>query len=247
MWRSVLKAAASPLSCSLVATADSVLVLAGREVSLIDGAQGETVWTRRLDGKKRCPAVAACAGERVFVATSGELQCFDGAKGELAWSQTLTGRASHFARPCVAAYGEQCYVARGLQNGAWELFCFHTRASKLLWRKTAPRATTHVVANDDVVLVRGRRIRRALAVETGERVWEHLADGCGPMSLAEGIVYYVDMSGEGALVAREARTGKPLWRERAVRSCSEVLVGGDLVYLNAQAGRLFAFRNADLR
>jgi len=243
LWRTKLETSTSPLACSLSTTAAGVVVLAGRQLYLLGGLQGEHRWTRVLPGK-RCPAVATCSAGKVLVATSKDLLCVDSTNGTIAWTRIMEGKASRLARPCIVAQNECCYVGRPLRNGKWDLFCYQTQEAKQLWKRKAPEATTHIAADNEVVLVRGRRSRQALSANTGKQLWQHRAVGCGPMSLAGGIVYYVDMAGEGALVAREARTGKALWRERAVRSCSEVLIGGGLVYLNAHAGRLYAFRSA---
>lgn len=217
LWRAKLETSTSPLACSLSTTAAGVVVLAGRQVYLLGRTQGEHRWTRVLPGK-RCPAVATCSAGKIFIATSKALLCVNEDNGTIVWTRTMEGKASRLARPCIVAKNGRCYVGRPLRNGKWDLFCYQTQDAKPLWRRKAPEATTHIAADNEVVLVRSRRSRQAMSADTGKQLWQHRAVGCGPMSLAGGVVYYVDMAGEGALVAREARTGRALWRERAVRS-----------------------------
>jgi alcohol dehydrogenase (cytochrome c) len=61
----------------------------------------------------------------------------------------------------------------------------------------------------------GRKILRAIDIETGKTVWEHTQDGPadswgGVLSTAGGLVFFCEDG--GAFVAADARTGKVLWR-----------------------------------
>jgi alcohol dehydrogenase (cytochrome c) len=95
---------------------------------------------------------------------------------------------------------------------------------------------------------RGRKVLRALDIETGSMVWEREQDGAGNtwsgvLSTATGLVFYGDDNGDFAAV--DARTGAPLWRFGANTiwraSPMAYAVGGQQFIAIAAGGSIFAF------
>ena len=95
---------------------------------------------------------------------------------------------------------------------------------------------------------RGRKVLRALDIETGSTVWEREQDGAGNtwsgvLSTATGLVFYGDDNGDFAAV--DARTGERLWRFGANTiwraSPMAYAVGGQQFIAIAAGGSIFAF------
>jgi alcohol dehydrogenase (cytochrome c) len=94
----------------------------------------------------------------------------------------------------------------------------------------------------------GRKILRALDIETGSMVWEREQSGTGNtwgglLSTATGLVFYADDNGDFAAV--DSRTGQLLWRFGANTvwhaSPMAYAVGGQQFIAIAAGGSIFAF------
>jgi outer membrane protein assembly factor BamB len=205
---------------------------AGGALHVLDAASGRLLWTRPVgDGR---PLSAAVASEgRLYVVSGSAVHCFLARSGEALWRHRFdAGRG--WGRPLLALDGQRAYVARLRRGSEADLFCIDLASRSPLWRRRVPGARC-LLAAAGVVCLRGGPIV-ALDPATGELLWRHPAPGCGPLTLIDGLVHFVDSSASGRLVALEPRTGRAVWELPGVHSCDAFARVGDTGYIKTRDG-----------
>ncbi len=211
----------------------------GERVIALRAADGEPAWTAWLKGEGLC----ACAPDGqggLFVVTSRALRRFDLDSGRETWSVSLAGPSGRtsFAPPRLCVAGDALFVAASPQCRRAELLRFDAAARKVAWRRPLPWAQ-RVLATRQTVYVRARRIL-ALDAATGALRWSRPGQGCGPLTLADGLLHFVDTRGAGRLVALDERTGDVAWQAAGWRSCDAFAKRGRYGYIKTLDGVVHA-------
>jgi outer membrane protein assembly factor BamB len=209
----------------------------GAAVHLLEATSGKDLWSRPVaeEGVLSNPVVEA---ERVYVASASVLHCLDLGSGEELWRLALEGERSNRNGPLLAADQGKVYVAGRPAVGNGRLTCVDLAGRTVLWSHSVPRAT-HLLASADGLYLRGQDV---LAYEpaTGRLAWKCKAAGCGPVTCADGLVYFVDSGKSGSLVAVRGQAGELAWELRGLRSCDAFTKVGDTGYLKTQDGVVHA-------
>jgi outer membrane protein assembly factor BamB len=93
-----------------------------------------------------------------------------------------------------------------------------------------------------MLFVRGQALT-AIDGRTGNQLWSLRADGCSPVTLADGKLYL--MEGANGVFAVDPATGATLWRNGDLASCSGLAVSGRMGYVRTTDGVLHAIRLMD--
>lgn len=115
---------------------------------------------------------------------------------------------------------------------------------RLIWQEPIPAARCLLAAGGRIY-VRAERIL-ALNGATGRRLWVCAAGGCGPLTLSDGLICFVDSSRAGRLVALEQHTGRKAWEILGIRSCDAFRRVGTTGYIKTHDGTVRAIALAGL-
>ena len=116
--------------------------------------------------------------------------------------------------------------------------CVDPQTRRVAWKTAVPNAL-HLLAAGGGLYLRGHDVR-ALDSATGRTVWTRPAEGCGAMTLADGLLHFADARASGRLVALDARTGRTAWEMPGLRSCDALVTAGGTGYLKTQDGVIYA-------
>ena len=208
---------------------------ANRTVYSLDAASGRVVWTRTMPEKG--PLSGLVADETgLYVATCHALHCIDRVRGAEVWTQQFPAGIDGRGKPLIALADGRAYVVQSGPNAASRLLAIHLQTRKVLWhRPVAP--TRRLLAAPQGVYLRGQAIV-ALDSREGQQVWSRPAVGCGPLTLIDGRIHFVDKSDRGRLVALDSATGTPAWQVAGIRSCDTLTRVGPAGYIKTQDGLL---------
>ncbi len=215
----------------------------GRVVRVVDARSGRLVWAFRAPGGP--VSAARLVGDRVFVATGAGLHCLSASDGSRLWSLALGGGGSALAPPLLAADDARVYVARRLARGNGEALAVDLKARKVVWRWRGCGARD-LVAHGGRLLLRGPREVVALDARGGTRLWRYRASGCGPLSVFDGVVCFVDSSGAGRLVALDVAAGAEVGCIGGIRSCDGLTAVGRTAFLKTNDGVVHAIVSSRL-
>ena len=216
---------------------DRVCWTAGNTLSVFDARDGRGVWSCSICDEGTLSAAVA-DGERVVAVTARAVHCLDGATGREVWRQGLGARGIACGRAQVACAGGRLFVAQGRVGQGVGLSCVDLDVRTVVWRRRVPGARS-VVAVGDGVFVRGHQVV-ALDGRTGATRWQCAAEGCGPLTVVDGLLHYVDSARCGRLVALHPDTGRTAWQMRGVRSCDAFAKVGGTGYIKTNDGIVHA-------
>ena len=226
--------------------AASPVLLPGRRVcwavdatlTMLDATNGQVVWTRPIpDHGLLSPAAAM--GADLYVVSGGWLYCLDVATGRPRWHKAFDDVKSGWTRPLLAARDGRIYIVQRLRNGSSRMMCMGSATRRLVWSRAVPQAV-HLLAAGRQLYLRARDVL-AYDTTTGDLAWVFNADGCGPMTWADGVLHFVDSGRCGRLVALDASTGERVWEMTGMRSCDAFIRTGNTGYLKTGDGVVHAF------
>ncbi|MGB9722293.1 MAG: PQQ-binding-like beta-propeller repeat protein [Chloroflexia bacterium] len=179
--------------------------LSGSRLRALDTADGTTLWQVPLPA---CTGAPWAEEEGVFL-SAGHLEARDPADGTMLWQSPIT-----FAQGTPLRCGGTLYTGF-LEEEGFFLAAFDARSGRRLWRGPVRPALFLRPACDStgrVFVGWSDGLFQAYAGDTGEVLWSH--DGgdllLSDLVVGEGAVYGI--TGEGALVALDAESGRLLAR-----------------------------------
>ncbi|MCG3181592.1 MAG: Outer membrane protein assembly factor BamB [Phycisphaerae bacterium] len=236
LWHYRPDHAARPLQLQRpVLMGDSVCWSSERTVHMLDAA-GQPRWVRPIDGEGLVSSAAGDGG-RVYVATDRAAYGLSADDGRILWRESFDQPGMSFDRPELAVAGGGLCVSRRLADGG-EICCLDPQSRLVLWRRSSDPAQ-HVLAADGRLYIRGKSVR-AIRLADGQPEWEHAAEGCGPLTLGEGKLYFADSRGNGSVVAVDIADGQVRWQQEDLPSCDPFLVAGERGYLKTRDGVIHA-------
>jgi len=206
-------------------------------VHVLDADTGAEVWTRSL--LEEGPLSAAVAdGEDLYVMTGESLYCLHRETGQESWREPLGSERAGFSRPLLAVADGHAYFLRAQPGRTGRLFCMNLSRRTMLWSRPATGAHS-LLATSDGVYIRGQAVV-ALDRRTGEPLWQRPALGCGPLTVIDGLIHFVDSAAAGRLVALDPRTGRLAWEVQGIHSCDAFARIGDTGYIKMRDGTVRA-------
>ena len=140
--------------------------------------------------------------------------------------------------PLVQCGGGLVVVMRNTSFGRGTAFCRQAATGEPRWTRDV-EMPWHVAVAGGRVFLRGRQIQ-ALDGVTGKTAWAVPMGGCSPIEVSDGCVYIVEGVSRQGIYALSADTGKLVWTQRMLSSCSGLSVAGRTGYLSTQDGILRA-------
>ncbi|MFW6162468.1 MAG: PQQ-binding-like beta-propeller repeat protein [Planctomycetota bacterium] len=205
---------------------------AGGALHVLDAGSGRVLWSRRV-GEGRPLSAAVTSEGRLYAVSGSAVRCFLARNGEPLWHHRFD-EARGSGRPLLALDGGRAYVARMRRGPEADLFCIDLASRSLVWQRRVPGARC-LVATTDAVCLRGGAIA-AFDPATGQPLWSHPASGCGPLTLEDGLLHFVDSSASGRLEALDPLTGRRVWELPGVHSCDAFARVGDTGYIKTRDG-----------
>jgi outer membrane protein assembly factor BamB len=138
----------------------------------------------------------------------------------------------------LAAANGEIYASMSLGLRRSRLFCMDVEKREILWSRVVD-CTARLDAVGDVLYVRDQNIR-ALEGTTGRLLWTCPAEGCNPVTYAEGLAYFVDTSDKGKLVALDRYTGSRVWELVGIKSCDAFIKVNHTGFLKTPDGTVRA-------
>lgn len=206
-------------------------------IHMLKSADGSVAWSRPIRGEGLVSQPASL-GPGLCVASGAAVYALSPRSGEILWRQDLPAGSIRLGRPLLSTAADRAFVARRQPSGQSQIVCLDATTHRPLWTAGTP-AAFHVLADRDTLLVREQGVI-ALDANTGQRRWTQPANGCGPVTLADGWAYFVDTAEEGRLVALDRRTGQPVWQMAGIRSCEPFIPVRDTGLLKSAEGVLQA-------
>ncbi len=212
--------------------------VSGRTIRVRDAATGRTLWRHDVPGDGPLSCVAPADGH-LLAASREALYCFDAAAGRVRWSQPLGSPSEARGRPLLALAGGAAYVACPRAGDAASLLAMDMASRRILWRRNS-RDVRHILATESTVCTRGADVR-AYHAGSGRALWRQPAAGCSPMTVHAGLLYVVDASHGGRLLALDHRSGTEAWTRTGLRSCDAFRRVGGTGLLKTADGVIHAF------
>ncbi len=213
----------------------AVCWVADRTVYSLDASSGRVVWTRTMtDAGVLSGLVADEAG--LYVATSQALHCIDRREGTEVWTQPLPAGLAGRNKPLIALADGRAYVVQSGPADTSGLLAVRLATRKVLWHRPVG-STRRLLATPQGVYLRGQAIT-ALGSGGGRPLWSRPAAGCGPLTLIDGRIHFVDMADRGRLIALDSATGAPAWQVPGIRSCDTLMKVGPAGYIKTEDGAL---------
>ena len=206
-----------------------------RTIYSLDAASGRIVWRRAVPSQGRLSGLVADE-TGLYVATAQALHCINRDRGTVLWTQPLPEHLAGRGKPLIALADGQAYVIQSGSTGTAHLLAIRLETRKVLWHRPVER-TRSLLAAPQGAYLRGQAIV-AFGRRRGEQLWARSAAGCGPLTLIDGRIYFVDMSDRGRLIALDSATGTPAWQIAGIRSCDTLTRVGQAGYIKTQDGDL---------
>ena len=237
VWTAAGDAAASRRPWPTIAAFGGVAWSDDSHVVLLDGATGLTRWSHEIsdDGALSVPVVNR---NGLFVASSRTVQSLAAADGHILWHSDEDTATVRQIPPLVQCDENMLVVVRNTHVGRGMASCRDAATGALLWSREAAMPW-HLVVAEGRVFLRGAHIQ-ALDGQTGSSSWLVPMGGCSPIEVSGGCVYTVDGENHKGLYALRADTGKQVWTQQMISSCSGISVSGKMGYLSTQDGMLRA-------
>jgi outer membrane protein assembly factor BamB len=206
-------------------------------VHMLKAATGEAAWSRPIPQEGLLSAAVATA-DGIYIASNSGLYCLSPKYGDIVWRQGLGGEYSRLGRPAIQVAAGRVFAAMRKRDGRGQVICLDTTGHKLAWSEAIPQVLQLQVA-DGRLYIRGQGVQ-ALDLESGEQLWSCKANGCGPVTATGGVVYFVDTTGPGRLVAVDSRNGQAVWDMAGIQSCEAFLPENGVGYFKTSDGVLRA-------
>ena len=216
---------------------DRVSWTEGDRVCVLDASTGKVIWTRTISGEGTLSR-AAVAERALYLASGRALRSLSLDSGEERWAVPLERGRPSPARPYLAIDHGRAYLTRPRPGPEARLQCVDLASREVSWDRVVP-ASGRLLVTEAGIYLRSRRIQ-AFDGETGEPRWSLPASGCGPLTLIDGLVYFVDSGGAGRLVAVEELTGKRRREIAGIRSCDAFTTVGQTGYIKTLDGTIHA-------
>jgi len=226
----------SPCPPTLISK-DRICWTTNKTVHMLSSANGKVLWTHPIPdgGLLSRPAVM---DNKLYVANSAGLYCLDITSGQQFWRLACPDAASGWPRPLLVAADGQIYAAIGIGFGSSRLLCIEPTEHRVLWSKVVANVT-HLHTAGDTIYLRNQNVQ-ALDRTTGELIWSCQATGCSPITDADGLLYFVDSSSPGHLVALNKQTGSKVWQLDGMSSCSTFIKVNSTGYIKTNDGVVHA-------
>jgi len=208
-------------------------------VTMLDGATGSARWTHSISDEG-VMAVPVAGSNRLLVASTRSIQALDAADGHVLW-RTADDDASagwQSTPPLAQCEGNLLVVVRTTHAGRGLVQCCDAATGALRWSRET-EMPWHLAVAGGRVFLRGAHIQ-AWDGETGHTAWSVPMGGCSPIEVDHGRVYTVEGANRKGIYAWRADTGKLVWTQRMLSSCSGFSVAGRMGYLSTQDGLLRA-------
>ncbi|MEM8677757.1 MAG: PQQ-binding-like beta-propeller repeat protein [Planctomycetota bacterium] len=242
-----LEYGAGPHSTPLLVDGRLVCVgLTGRLLAL-DAETGRTLWQRQLweDGaatrlERGFAASPLAVGDHVVIPVGGRdrsIRCYRLDDGRLEWQRH--DYVSAYASPVLTTFGNEPQIVQLMDQ---HLVGLSAATGELRWEHEVPteryvNCTSPVVGLDGWIYINtcdglcGLQVRRQRSGWTVREAWASPVTICQTTNFVlHDQVLYGSQEG-GVFVAVDALTGKTLWRDRAIRDGSTLLLGELLVVL----------------
>ncbi|NOZ23234.1 MAG: PQQ-binding-like beta-propeller repeat protein [Planctomycetes bacterium] len=206
-------------------------------IHMLDAKTGKPIWTRPIADEGPLSS-AAVKGEDLYVVTGRGLHCLKADSGDESWRERFAEEMCGQAQPLIALAGKRIYFVQTRLGAAPKLFCMDLDTREVIWKRSVSGAR-FLLAAGEKIYVRGRRIL-ALDSRTGETQWAYSAAGCNPLTLVDGLLYFVDTNKHGSLVALAQRTGRKAWELPDIRSCDAFTKIGNTGYIKTRDGIVHA-------
>jgi outer membrane protein assembly factor BamB len=211
---------------------------ADRTVHVLGRIDGNPIWTRSMPDVGVLSAAVAI-DDSLYVANAFGLYCLDAETGDESWRLACGDVRSSIDRPMLAAANRGIYASMSLGLRGSRLFCMDVAKREILWSRIMDSAA-RLDAVGDVLYLRDQNIR-ALEGATGRMLWSCPAEGCNPVTYAEGLAYFVDSRAKGRLVALDRYTGARVWELPGVKSCDAFIKVDGTAFLKTPDGFVHAF------
>lgn len=228
----------------VVVTGERVCWTNGPAVHMLTAATGRELWTWAPPDEGP-PSSAVVNGDDLLVATRSAVHCLSVRTGREKWRQPLPRDAPGRGPPLLAAGAGKAYIVRGRRACRGRLVTMDLATRAVLWRRNIP-VVRSLLATDEGLYLRGREIV-GLDHQTGRQRWACEAGGCGPLTLIDGRIHFVDTRRCGRLVAIEPLTGRKAWEITGIRSCDAFARVGRTGYIKTRDGVVHAIALGDAR
>jgi outer membrane protein assembly factor BamB len=206
-------------------------------VQMLSCANGKPLWTHSIPHGGSLSA-AAVVNNNLYVANAIALYCLNITTGDELWALAYGDAISSWDRPLLAAADEEIYASLNLGFGTSRLLCMELTGHKIRWSKVVTHVT-HLYAIGDILYLRDQNVQ-ALDRKAGQLLWTFPATGCNPVTCADGLVYFVDSSNQGCLIALDGYTGCKVWELDRMRSCNAFIKVDSTGFLKTHDGVVHA-------
>jgi outer membrane protein assembly factor BamB len=240
LWALSPPRAVSPMTKLRKATPlskDCMAWVVGDRIYAVHTVTGALRWQRHFH-RERQLSRAVVVRDQVFVAGQRHLYCLNQRNGQVHWRRDGDGTTA-VETPVLAAGRRHLFVATAAPGGKSRISCIHARTRVCQWQKTVPR-TTFVCADDDHVYLRSQGVT-ALDQKTGQRSWQVPGQGCGPITMCDDVVCFVDQTQEGHLVAIKRTDGSLAWHIPGLHSGQAFIMAGRRGFLKTRDSTVLAF------
>lgn len=241
LWTFAPQCTVHPLGQSLKPTAASARCLywiVGNQLFAINPQTGALKWKRSFDLERRLSR-AVIMRRRVFVAGLQCIYCLSGHNGDMRWQLECSGVGEPGSSPLLAAGGHHLFVAAAMGDGKSRIQCIDCRTRTNAWHKIVPN-TTQMVADARRLYLRCQGVL-ALNQKTGRQHWQVMAQGCGPLTVYDGVLCFVDQAREGHLVAIHRSNGALAWHIPGLHSGHAFVKTGNRGFLKTLDSTVLAF------
>ena len=206
-------------------------------VHMLDATTGKVIWRQALGEKGRL-SVAAAEDGAVYVAGPGALHCLDAVGGQARWRRPWRAPMRTSSRLLLAVSDGAAFVVQRRRTGTSQVIRIDLSTRREAWRRPVPWVFDALATSDGLYLRTGGIM--AFDRDTGQAAWSRRAEGCGPMTMADGLLHVVVSGSTGRLVALDPRTGREVWGYPSVRSCGAFVRVEGAGYLRTDDGAIHA-------
>jgi outer membrane protein assembly factor BamB len=208
-------------------------------VCVLNSITGKEIWRRVFEGESILSRAVAVGGSLFTVGRNG-IYCIDAERGQIRWHMPRRYYTWPGAKPLLIAAGSNTlFVAAGSRDGRSLIQRIDTSTRQCLWERLVPRVA-HINADSAHVYVRCRDVL-ALDQATGKSIWSFEADGCSQITEYDNMIFFVDRTREGRLVAVGRNTGQEIWQVSGLNSCNAFIRIGQRGYLKTNDNVILAF------
>jgi len=200
---------------------------------MLRSSDGKVLWTHEIPGEGLLSTPVA-VGNGLYVAGTAGLYYLDIASGEQLWRAEYDFDVSHWVRPLLAVAQGQICVALRTVTGRSRLVHINSADRKAMWTKTVPQVS-HLCIAGNRLYVRSQGVK-ALDMDNGKLLWSFASTGCSPVTCANSLVWFVDSSEQGRLIALDEHTGRTELDLTGIHSCNAFIELGDRGYVKTHDG-----------